>query len=60
MTSVSKSVNVHNFGGRQTHLLKWRPGEVVITTSQLHWTKPERRFCTGPTLACSVLEIHDG
>ena len=32
MTSVSKSVNVNKFGGRQTHLLKWRPGVVVLTT----------------------------
>ena len=32
MTSVSKSVNVNKFDGRQTHLLKWRPGVVVLTT----------------------------
>ena len=32
----------------------WRRGVVVITTAQLHSTKPELRFCTGlnPARAC--------
>ena len=32
----------------------WRRGVVVITTAQLHSTKPELRFCAGsnPTRAC--------
>ena len=38
----------------------WRCGVVVITTAQLHSTKPELRFCIGPNPACSVLEICDG
>ena len=29
-------------------------GVVVITTAQLHSTKPEPRFCTGSNPACSV------
>ena len=33
---------------------------VVITTAQLHSTKPELKFCTGSSPACSVPEIcHD-
>ena len=30
---------------------------VVITTAQLHLTKPEFSFCTGSNPACSMLEI---
>ena len=37
-----------------------RRGVVVITSAQLHSTKPELRFCTGSNPACSVSEIHDG
>ena len=33
---------------------------VVITTAQLHSTKPELRFCAGSNPARGVLEIHDG
>ena len=32
----------------------------VITTTQLHSTKPELRFCVGSNPACGVSEIHDG
>ena len=60
MTSVSKNVNVNQFDGIQTHLLKWRRGVVVTTTSQLHSTKPELRFCTDSNLARGVSEIRDG
>ena len=38
----------------------WRRGVVVITTAQLHSTKPELRFCAGSNPARGVLEIHDG
>ena len=38
----------------------WCHGVVVITTAQLHSTKPELRFCTGSNPAWSVSEIHDG
>ena len=34
-------------------------GVVVITTAQLHSTKPEVKFCTGSNPACSVSDIHD-
>ena len=35
-------------------------GVVVITTAQLHSTKPELRFCTGSNPARGVSEIRDG
>ena len=35
-------------------------GVVVITTAQLHSTKPELRFCAGSDPARSVSEICDG
>ena len=38
----------------------WRRGVVVITTAQLHSTKPELRFCTGWNPVCGVLEIRSG
>ena len=38
----------------------WRPGVVVIITTQLHSTKPELRFCAGSKPARSVSEIRDG
>ena len=33
---------------------------VVITTAQLHSTKPELRFCTGSNRARGMSEIRDG
>ena len=38
----------------------WRRGIVVITTTQLHSTKPELSFCAGPNPACGMSEILDG
>ena len=38
----------------------WRLGVVVITTAQLHSTKPDLRFCAGSNSACGVLEIRNG
>ena len=38
---------------------QWRCGVVVITTAQLHSTKPELRLCAGSNLARSVSEIRD-
>ena len=38
----------------------WRRGVVVITTAQLHSTKPELRFCAGSNPAHGVSEIRDG
>ena len=35
-------------------------GAVVITTTQLHSTKPELRFCAGSNPARGVLETRDG
>ena len=40
--------------------LSWCRGVVVITTAQLHSTKPELRFCTGSNPARGVSEIRDG
>ena len=47
------------------HLISWRKpqwwrGVVVITTEQLHSTKPGLRFCTCSNPARSVSEIQDG
>ena len=36
------------------------PCVVVVTTAQLHSTKPELRFCTGWHPACGVSKICDG
>ena len=38
----------------------WHRGVVVITTAQLHSTKPELRFCTGSNPARGVSGIRDG
>ena len=38
----------------------WRCGVVVITTTQLHSTKPELTFCASSNPAYGVLEIPDG
>ena len=38
----------------------WRSGVVVITTTQLHSTKPEPRFRAGSSPARGVSEIRDG
>ena len=38
----------------------WRRGVVVITTAQLHSTKPELKFCAGSNPARGVPEIRDG
>ena len=40
--------------------ISWRRGVVVITTAQLHSTKPELRFCAGSNPARGVSEIRDG
>ena len=40
--------------------LQWCCDVVIITTVQLHSTKPELRFCTGSNPACGMLEICDG
>ena len=39
---------------------RWHCGAVVITTTQLHSTKPELRFCTSSNPARGVSEIRDG
>ena len=39
---------------------QWRCGVVVITTAQLHSTKPELRFGAGSNHARSMSEIRDG
>ena len=38
----------------------WRRGVVVITTAQLHSTKPELNFCAGSNPARAVSKIRDG
>ena len=39
---------------------QWRRGVVVMTTTQLHSTKPELRFCADSNPARGVSEIRDG
>ena len=39
---------------------EWRRGVVVITTAQLHSTKPELRLCASSNSARGVSEIRDG
>ena len=41
-------------------IVKWCRGVVVITTAQLHSTKPELRLCAGSNPAHGVSEIRDG
>ena len=38
----------------------WHRGVVVMTTAQLHSTKPELRFCAGSNPARGMSEIRDG
>ena len=38
----------------------WYHDLMVITTVQLHSTKPKLSFCAGSNSACGVSEIHDG
>ena len=40
--------------------IAWRGGVVIITTAQLHSTKPELRFCAGSNPVHGVSEIRDG
>ena len=40
--------------------IEWRCGVVVITTAQLHSTKPELKFCPGSNPAHGMSEIRDG
>ena len=41
-------------------MFMWRLGVVVITTAQLHSTKPELTFCADSNPARGVSEIRDG
>ena len=41
-------------------IFMWLRGVEVITTAQLHSTKPELRFCVGSNPARGVSEIRDG
>ena len=38
----------------------WRRGIAVITSAQLHSTKPKLRLCADSNPACGVSEIHHG
>ena len=42
------------------YVVMWWHGVVVITTAQLHSTKPELRFCAGSNPARGVSEICNG
>ena len=45
---------------KRTIIFKKMRGVGVITTAELHSTKPEFRFCAGSNSACGVSEIRDG
>ena len=45
---------------RTSSMLDEKESKMVITTAQLHSTKPELRFCAGSNPARGVLEIRDG
>ena len=47
-------------GHADMHLHLWCRGAAVITTAQLHSTKPELRFCVCSNPARGVSDIHDG
>ena len=44
----------------RSFMTEWHRGVVVITTAQLHSTKPELRFCAGSNPARGVSGICDG
>ena len=44
----------------QLHVAPWYCGVVLITTAQLHSTKPELRFFVGSNPARNISEIRDG
>ena len=48
------------FAGEPHCAPQWCRGVVIITTAQLHSTKPELRFCTGSNPARDVSKIRDG
>ena len=50
----------HAMRGPHTVTGSWGRDVVVITTAQLHSTKPELRFCAVSNPACGVPEIRDG
>ena len=52
-------LHVYCASGGDSGTILWRRGVVVITTAQLHLTKPELRFCAGSNPARGVSEIRD-
>ena len=60
-SSLKMSVSAGTKTFENLKLENFKTGElVVITTAQLHSTKPELRCCAGSNPACGLLEIHDG
>ena len=53
-------LSIHYNRTCEGHVNLWRYGVVVITTAQLHSTKPELKFCAGSNPARGVSEIRDG
>ena len=54
------STQSYNYSNDSEMESLWCRGIVVITTAQVHSTKPELRFCAGSNPACRVSEIRDG
>ena len=62
-TTAEGCVQISEFFLRLIHngsSVMWCRGVVVITTAQLHSTKPELRLCAGSDPARGVSEICDG
>ena len=55
--------NVYNYNcitiNITINMRNWRCGVLVITTAQLHLTKPELRFCASSNLVCGMSKIRD-
>ena len=49
-----------NFADINFAIDTWRRGIAVITSAQLHSTKPKLRLCADSNPARGVSEIHDG
>ena len=53
-------ITLSHYYGTTIMVQLWRRGVVVISTAQVHSTKPEFRFWAGSNPARCVSEIRDG
>ena len=59
-TNKQDNGKVFAFYSSQVHKFLWHGTVVVITTAQLHSTKPQLRLCSGSNPARGMWEIRDG